>query len=131
MREEVEMHVFYDNQNVPNINFFLTVKNEDINKLWLVFSAHDREGIGLITRKDFFDKICEEPRTFFGDSMLDFIGKKYAYRYLLLLVLETDNNEVLNFGEFVESICIFSLFEKYDILRCKLTAHVPKHHPHV
>ena len=52
----------------------LSVKNEDINKMWLVFSAHDREGIGLITRRDFFEKIVEEPRTFFGDSILDFIG---------------------------------------------------------
>mmetsp|Transcript_16683 Transcript_16683/g.25085 ORF Transcript_16683/g.25085 Transcript_16683/m.25085 type:complete len:275 (+) Transcript_16683:92-916(+) len=81
----------------------LHLKTDEVNKLWLVFSAHDREGVGLISRKDFFDKIVEEDRTFFGDAVVDFV--------------EPDSHDVLNFGEFMEVICIFSLFEKYDVLR--------------
>jgi hypothetical protein len=81
------------------------VKNEEVTQLWGVFSPHDREGIGLIRREDFFVKIVEEPRTFFGDSIFDFI--------------DCDAQDVMTFGEFVETICLFSLFERNDVLRCK------------
>jgi Ca2+-binding EF-hand superfamily protein len=82
-----------------------TVKNEEVTQLWAVFTPHDREGIGLIRREDFFVKIVEEPRTFFGDSIFDFI--------------DCDAQDVVTFGEFVETICLFSLFERNDVLRCK------------
>jgi hypothetical protein len=83
---------------------FVAVKNEEVTRFWTIFSPHDREGIGLIRRDDFFSKIVEEPRTFFGDSILDFV--------------ECDAQDVMTFGEFVETFCLFALFERNDVLRC-------------
>jgi hypothetical protein len=83
----------------------LIVKNEEVTRFWSIFSPHDREGIGLIRRDDFFEKIVEEPRTFFGDSILDFV--------------ECDAQDVMTFGEFVETFCLFALFERNDVLRCE------------
>ena len=64
----------------PNIVFFtrnISVTSKDINKLWLVFSKYDREGIGLITRNDIFEKLLQEPRNTFGDALFELIGMKY------------------------------------------------------
>eukprot|EP00602_Paraphysomonas_sp_CaronLab_P009762 CAMPEP_0185026354 /NCGR_PEP_ID=MMETSP1103-20130426/10381_1 /TAXON_ID=36769 /ORGANISM="Paraphysomonas bandaiensis, Strain Caron Lab Isolate" /LENGTH=268 /DNA_ID=CAMNT_0027559907 /DNA_START=120 /DNA_END=926 /DNA_ORIENTATION=+ len=71
--------------------------------MWLIFAAEDREGLGLISLNDFYAKIVKHQRNFFSDAMLEFI--------------EADNHNHISFGEFMEYICIFCLFEKYDMLR--------------
>ena len=91
--------------NFLTFSFLFLVTNDEVTHFWSVFSPLDREGIGLIRRDDFFAKIVEEPRTFFGDSIFDFI--------------DCDAHDVLTFGEYVEAICIFCLFERNDVLRCK------------
>lgn len=57
----------------------------------------------MITREDFFSKWLEEKRTFFGDAIFNLI--------------ECDNEEVVNFGEFTEALVTYCLFEQNDILR--------------
>lgn len=98
------MSIYYISYLIPAFSSYSPVTNEEVTQFWTVFSPHDREGIGLIRREDFFSKIVSEPRTFFGDSILDFI--------------DCDAQDVMTFGEFVETICLFSLFERNDVLRC-------------
>lgn len=81
----------------------LHLKNDDINTLYLKFSKYDREGNGLITREDFFVKFLEEERNFFGDAIFNLV--------------ECESQEVVSFGEYIEAICTYCLFEKIDILR--------------
>lgn len=57
----------------------------------------------MITREDFFSKWLEEKRNFFGDAIFNLI--------------ECDNEEVVNFGEFVEALVTYCLFEKNDVLK--------------
>lgn len=52
----------------------IIVTTKDINKMWLVFSKYDREGIGLISRTDFFEKMLQEPRNIFGDALFELVG---------------------------------------------------------
>ncbi len=52
----------------------MTVTDEEVTSLWLIFVNYDKEGIGKITRDNFFGKICEEPRNYFGDSIFELIG---------------------------------------------------------
>lgn len=99
----LSLYLFY---HLIILSFFcFIVTNDEVTHFWSVFSPLDREGIGLIRRDDFFAKIVEEPRTFFGDSIFDFI--------------DCDAHDVITFGEYVEAICIFCLFERNDVLRCK------------
>jgi len=67
------------------------------------FSVLDRDGQGLMTRNDFFSKLIEEPRHFFADAIFNLI--------------EPSNEEVLTFGEFLEGVCLYCLFETQDVLR--------------
>lgn len=50
-----------------------------MSSLFMKFSTLDRDGLGLMTRNDLFEKfICEE-RTFFGDAIFNLIGKGKKY----------------------------------------------------
>ena len=55
----------------------VTVSESEVSSLFMKFSILDRDGLGLMTRNDFFAKfICEE-RTFFGDAIFNLIGKAF------------------------------------------------------
>lgn len=102
------------------------------------FSVLDRDGQGLMTRNDFFSKLIEEPRHFFADAIFNLIGifflvshiyvlvSEYIMRghnfvmcVLISIVTEPSNEEVLTFGEFLEGVCLYCLFETQDVLRCE------------
>ena len=56
-----------------------------------------------ITTDDFFKKLLKSNRTAFGDAILNLIEIKYP--------------ETLSFGEYVDCICAFCLFEEDDVLK--------------
>jgi sphingosine kinase/serine/threonine-protein phosphatase 2B regulatory subunit len=88
---------------VEKVQKRLHLSNDEVSTLFLRFSKYDREGNGMITREDFFTKFLEEKRTFFGDAIFNLI--------------ECENEEVVNFGEFTEAIITFCLFETNDVLK--------------
>lgn len=47
---------------------------DDLNALHRLFEARDREGNGLISLDDFFYKILEINRSFYGESLFELIG---------------------------------------------------------
>lgn len=88
---------------VEKVQKKLHLTTEEVNTLFLRFSQYDREGNGMMTREDFFVKFLEEHRTFFGDAIFN--------------LLECENEEVVTFGEFADTLTTFCLFEGNDILR--------------
>lgn len=77
--------------------------NSKLAVLWAIFHRNDREGNNCITMDDFFDKIIHYPRSGLTDAM-----------YMLI---ESKSESQVHFGEFVEVICVFALFEQMELLR--------------
>ena len=104
---------------------------DDLNTMYKLFEDRDREGNGLITVDDFFFKILKINRSFYGDSLLELIGKRQPRDYLLwchsapsltlspTAVADTERAEQISFGEFVQIFSVYCLFETQDVLRCK------------
>lgn len=76
---------------------------DELNHLYKIFEERDREGKGLITIDDFFDKILRVRRSYYGESVIELI--------------EPDRVELLNFGEFLQVFSVYCLFETQDVLR--------------
>jgi hypothetical protein len=51
-----------------------SVSEGEMSDLFLKFSILDRDGRGLMTRSDFFDKFIQEPRHFVADAIFNLIG---------------------------------------------------------
>ena len=77
----------------------------DMNTLWLCFLRVDKLGKHLANKSDTFERIFFEPRTIFADSLFELI--------------DCGEKDDINFGEFVEYICLFSIFKSNDIIRRK------------
>ena len=43
--------------------------------LFMKFSVFDRNGVGVMTRNDFFENFVKEKRHYFGDAIFNLIGK--------------------------------------------------------
>jgi hypothetical protein len=43
--------------------------------MYKIFEERDREGKGLVSIDDFFDKILRVRRSYFGESVIELIGK--------------------------------------------------------
>ena len=61
--------------NTNNL-FTLTVSVDELNHLYKIFEERDREGKGLITIDDFFDKILRVRRSYYGESVIELIGNE-------------------------------------------------------
>jgi len=57
----------------------------------------------VISIDTFFTELCGEDRNLFGDAIFDLI--------------DTEDTETLEFGEFVMGVCTFALFQVKDVLR--------------
>ena len=87
---------------IDKVNKKLKFTDQEMITLYTNFNVFDTEGLGYITTDDFFKKLLEEPRTAFGDAALHLIEMK--------------NSEILTFGEYLEFVAMFALFEEKDIL---------------
>ena len=76
----------------------LQLTSKDIQRFWNIFCKYDRDMEGAITLDVFFLDILGEPsRNEFIDSIFEFI--------------ESDEKNLINFGEFVQACCTFAMFQ--------------------
>lgn len=87
---------------IDKVNKKFQFTDEEMITLYTSFNVFDTEGLGYITTDDFFKKLLGESRTAFGDAALQLIEMK--------------NPEVMTFGEYLDFIGMFCLFEEKDIL---------------
>ena len=59
--------------------------------------------IGVITVNDFFNKILHVQRGMFGDAVFELV--------------DTEDNEKIEFGEFVQATCTYCMFEPPEVLK--------------
>ena len=90
-------------ERISKVQDQLNLTPSDIAGFWKVFRKFDREHAGVITMDIFFQDICLEERTLFGDAIFDLI--------------DTEDTNVIEFGEFVQGVCTFAMFQPVDILR--------------
>ncbi|CAM9464216.1 unnamed protein product, partial [Ectocarpus fasciculatus] len=81
--------------------FMLT--NENIEALWEVFKQFDLKREGLISRQAFFEGIIQEERNEFGNA--------------IFTLVDPEDEETLEFGEFVQAVCTFCCFCVTDMLK--------------
>ena len=62
-----------------------------------------RSRIGVITVNDFFTKILHCQRGMFGDAVFELV--------------DTEDNEKIEFGEFVQATCTYCMFEPPEVLK--------------
>jgi Ca2+-binding EF-hand superfamily protein len=70
---------------------------------WKIFVKFDRDREGTITLETFFNEIIGVERNLFGDAIFDLI--------------DSEDTDVIEFGEFVQAVCTFAMFQVMDILR--------------
>ena len=87
---------------IDKVNKKFQFTDEEMITLYTSFNVFDTEGLGYITTDNFFKKLLGESRTAFGDAALQLIEMK--------------NPEVMTFGEYLDFIGMFCLFEEKDIL---------------
>mmetsp|Transcript_10365 Transcript_10365/g.14500 ORF Transcript_10365/g.14500 Transcript_10365/m.14500 type:complete len:125 (-) Transcript_10365:68-442(-) len=76
----------------------LKLTKKDIGLFWSVFRRFDTKGEGLISVDNFFVQILgEERQSLFTDAIFELIDVK--------------NQSVIDFGEFVSSVCTYSVFQ--------------------
>ncbi len=90
-------------ERVQKTQDLLKLSKRDIKGFWDVFRRYDREREGVISMDIFFTDICGEPRTLFGDAIFDLI--------------DTEDTQTIEFGEFVQGVCTFAMFQIVDVLR--------------
>ena len=71
--------------------------------MWTVFNRWDALGKGYMTTNDFFLTMLQEQRNMFSDSILD--------------LLDIEEDDKLDFGQFVLLVVTFCLFESVEILK--------------
>jgi len=71
--------------------------------MYIIFNNYDKEGLGYITTDDLLENLLQEKRTAFSDAILGLI--------------DTKNSEVITFGEYIDLISMFCLFEEDDMLK--------------
>ena len=90
-------------ERVERCTELLQLTKRDIASFWKIFQTYDREREGTISVDCFFSDICKEKRTLFGDAIWDLI--------------DTEDTDTIEFGEFVQGVCTFAMFETADVLR--------------
>jgi Ca2+-binding EF-hand superfamily protein len=97
-------------ERVERATELLMLSKGDIKRFWKVFQKYDKEREGVISMDVFFSEICLEKRNLFGDAIFDLI--------------DTEDTNTIEFGEFVQGVCTFAMFEVPDVLRfaCKAPA---------
>jgi len=80
----------------------MSYTEEEITVLYTIFNSFDKEGLGYITTDDFFAAFLQEKRTAFGDSVLQ--------------LMQIKDMEMITFGEYMDIVSSFSLFEEKEVL---------------
>jgi Ca2+-binding EF-hand superfamily protein len=80
----------------------LGYSEEDITTVFTIFNSYDKEGLQYITTDDLFTKLLQEERTAFGDALLGLIEIKVS--------------EMITFGEYLDFVSMFCLFEEDNML---------------
>ena len=62
---------------------------DELNFFFKIFEENDREGRALVSVDDFFYKILEVNRSYFGESLFELIGR-FHYYYII------DNNILIH-----------------------------------
>jgi hypothetical protein len=75
----------------------------EVELFWEVFKRFDVSHEGFITTDTFFDKIIKEERTELGDA--------------IFALVDTEDADKIEFGEFVQAICTFSMLSTDETLR--------------
>ena len=88
---------------VLRVQELFNLSKGDINLFWQIFCRYDYDRIGCISVNDFFTKIVKEKRGMFGDSIFELV--------------DTEDNERIEFGEFVSAVSTFCMFEQPEVLK--------------
>lgn len=59
----------------------VAVTKTDIAGFWKVFRTYDDDRKGVITLKDFFDKIIHENRNILGNAIFELVGKLLRFSW--------------------------------------------------
>lgn len=81
----------------------LKLTKSDIAGLFECFQTYDYDREGRITTKDFFEHLIKEPRNMFANALFELV--------------DIDEYERLEFGEFMQVVCTYCSFEKIEILK--------------
>lgn len=81
----------------------LKLTKTDIAGFWKIFRAFDDDRKGVITIKDFFDKIIHEKRNILGNAIFELV--------------DVEDAEKLEFGEFIQAVCTYCSFAEDEILK--------------
>jgi Ca2+-binding EF-hand superfamily protein len=79
------------------------LNDENLVDLFLIHTAMDREGEGLVDSSDFFDKYLEIRPNLMTESVLKLVDNKKL--------------GMITFGEYVDIICTFCCFEIAEIIK--------------
>jgi Ca2+-binding EF-hand superfamily protein len=90
-------------ERIERMTELLNLSKSDIAGFWKVFQKFDREREGVISMDVFFSDICQEKRNLFGDAIFELI--------------DTEDTNTIEFGEFVQGVCTFAMFQVPDVLR--------------
>lgn len=81
----------------------LTMTDEDFSVLLLIFKRFDKESKGFMSSIDFIKEYLHLTPSLFTDAMFD--------------IIETEKPGEISFGEFVDMVCTFSLFESLEMMK--------------
>lgn len=90
-------------ERILRMTELLKLRKKDIAKMWTVFKTLDADRIGVVTMVDVSEKIMLCERNMFGDSIFELI--------------DAEDKEKIEFGEFVQGICTYCMFEPSEILK--------------
>ena len=90
-------------ERVQRVTDLMLLKKKDVAMFWKTFRKFDKERVGIITLETFFSEICKSERNLFGDAIFDLI--------------DTEDTANIEFGEFVQGVCTFAMFQVVDVLR--------------
>lgn len=90
-------------ERIQRVQERMRLSNKDIAGFWNVFRRWDKDREGVISMEVFFREICKEERTLFGDAIFELI--------------DSEDTACIEFGEFVQAVCTFAMFQVKDVLR--------------
>ena len=90
-------------ERIQKVTELLLLKKRDIAGFWKIFRQFDRDRVGIIPIETFFSEICKQERNLFGEAIFDLI--------------DTEDTANIEFGEFVQGVCTFAMFQVVDVLR--------------
>jgi len=88
---------------IEHVTFNLKLVKRDIAEFWETFKKYDYDCEGKIHLQEFMEKCVKEKRNFLADGIVELV--------------DVDDPDWLNFGEYVQAVSTFCCFEEMEVLQ--------------